>query len=543
MTIVTNATWQQAPGAGESWVGENWPGETWQIGKPALIGRGGRVACQHRLAAAAGIELLRAGGNAVDAAVATAFALGVVEPWMSGIGGVGFMVAADAKSGKVTVVDFGPVAPAGLDPARYPLDAGAEAAPSMFGWPAVEGGRNDRGYEAVTVPGAVDGLGLALESLGRKSLAEVLAPAIRLAEAGLPLDWHSTLAISLAAADLAKDPAAAATYLPGGLPAVPPSDRPSGALPLGRLAETLKRIAAAGRRDFYEGELAAGIAADLAAGGSAVTAGDLARYRAELREPLTHDYKGVRLHFAGPLSGGPTVIRALDEIGRRLPGLPLGRPDGASFRIYAEALRGAHEHRLKEMGAGAAGNTTHLSVVDRDGNMVALTVTLLARFGARLVLPQSGILMNNAINWFDPRPGHPNSLMPGRRPLANMCPLVVTRDGRPWIALGACGGRKIISAVTQLASMLIDYDLSLDGAFSTPRLDASGETVLVNAAMDPEWIAEIAAGLPVEIVPDQLYPSSFAVPSAVMRHQSTGLNSAATHLRSPVAAVLSEDED
>jgi gamma-glutamyltranspeptidase/glutathione hydrolase len=273
-----------------------------------------------------------------------------------------------------------------------------------------------------------------------------------------------------------------------------------------------------------------------------ITAADLAGYRAEIKEPLGHDYKGVRLHFAGGLSGGPTVIRALDEIGRRLPGLPLGRPDGASFRVYAEALRAAHELRLKEMGAGASGNTTHLSVVDRDGNMVALTVTLLARFGARIVLPSSGILMNNAINWFDPRPGRPNSLGPGRRPLANMCPVVATRDGRPWLALGACGGRKILSAVTQLASMLIDYDLSLDGAFATPRLDASAERVLVDAAMDPEWIAEIGQALPIEVVPDQLYPVHFAAPSAVMRDLGTSLNSAATHLRSPVAAALGEED-
>ena len=518
-----------------------WQTETWRVTKPARTGRGGLVACQHQLAAMAGVELLRAGGNAVDAAVAAAFAMGVVEPWMSGIGGVGFMVAANAKTGRVTFVDFGPVAPAGLDPARYPL-AGGNAAGSIFGWPAVEGARNDRGYEASTVPGAVDGLGLAVETLGTKSLAEVLAPAIRLAEAGLPLDWHSSLAISLAAADLARDPTAAATYLPGGLPAVPPSDRPAGALLLGNLATTLKRIAAAGRRDFYEGELAAGIAADLAAAGSVITAADLAGYRAELREPLVYDYQGVRLHFAGPLSGGPTVIQALGDIARRLPDLPLGRPDGTSFRAYAEALRAAHETRLATLGAGASGNTTHLSVVDRDGNMVALTVTLLARFGARIVLPSSGILMNNAINWFDPRPGRPNSLAPGRRPLVNMCPMVATRDDVPWVALGACGGRKILSAVTQLASMLVDYGLSLDSAFATPRLDASTETVLVDAEMDPEWIEQIGAALPIQVVPDQVYPSHFAVPSAVMRATGTGINSAATHPRSPVAAVVGEED-
>src|SRR5579859_329138 len=198
--------------------------ETWQVTKPARTARGGIVVSQHVLASKAGAALLEAGGNAVDAAVATAFALGVVEPWMSGIGGIGYLLFAEAKTGQVSVVDFGPRAPRGLDPDRYRVLEGAPARPGGFFWPATEGDRHHHGYEAAVIPGSVDGLGLALERFGTKSLAEAMAPALALVERGLPRDWHSTLAVSLAAAELAQDPGAAAVYLPDGLPPVPPAD-------------------------------------------------------------------------------------------------------------------------------------------------------------------------------------------------------------------------------------------------------------------------------------------------------------------------------
>jgi gamma-glutamyltranspeptidase/glutathione hydrolase len=516
--------------------------ETWSIAKPARTERGGIVVSQHVLASKAGAALLEAGGNAVDAAVATAFALGVVEPWMSGIGGIGYLVFAEARTGKVSVVDFGPRAPARLDPGRYRILDGAPVRPGGFAWPATAGDRHNRGYESVAIPASVDGLGLALERFGTKSLAAALAPALALVERGLPRDWHSMLAIGLSAAELAQDPGAAAIYLPGGLPPVPPADDRPGFLPLPALAATYRRLAASGRRDFYEGELARDIAAELQAGGSAIDAEDLAGYAAEIVEPLRFDYHGVRLDFAGGPTGAPTVIAALQEIGRRLPAIPFGPPDGETFAVFAEALRRAHDSRLAELGAEASGgNTTHLSVVDRDGNMVALTNTLLARFGARVVLPRTGIALNNGINWFDPVPGRPNSLGPGKRPLCNMCPVIASRDGAPWFALGACGGRRILSAVTQLTALLVDFSMSLDRAFATPRLDASTGTIVADRALAPEALAALARVGPVETAPNTLYPSRFAVPSAVMRAPG-GLNSGMAHILSPVAAAIAEGE-
>ena len=517
--------------------------ETWRVGKPARTSRGGIVVSQHVLASRAGAALLEAGGNAVDAAVATAFALGVVEPWMSGIGGIGYLLYGEARAGKVSVVDFGPLAPRKLDPGRYRVLDGAPPRSGGFAWPRTEGDRHHHGYEAAVIPGSVDGLGLALERFGAKSLAEVMAPALQLVERGLPRDWHSMMAISLAAAELAQDPGAAATWLPGGLPPVPPADDTIGYLALPALATTYRRLAEAGRRDFYEGALAERILADLQAGGSAIDAEDLGAFQARIVEPLTHHYHGIRLDFAGGLTGAPTVIAALEEIARRIPDSPVGHPDGEIFVAYAEALRQAFRRRLDSHGGEhPAGNTTHLSAVDRDGNMVALTNTLLDRFGARVVLPQTGITLNNGINWFDPMPGRPNSIGPGKRPLCNMCPLIASRGGAPWFALGACGGRRIISAVTQLSALLIDFSMSLDRAFTTPRLDAGGETVIADAEMSSDDLAVLSRFVPLETAPNTLYPSRFAAPAAVMRAPGGGLNSGMAHILSPMAAAVPEGD-
>jgi gamma-glutamyltranspeptidase/glutathione hydrolase len=514
--------------------------ENWSVGKAAKVSREGIVVAQNARAAEAGAELLRQGGNAVDAAVATAFALGVVEPWMSGIGGVGLLLSADAATKRVQVVDFGPVAAAALDAGRYRLLG--EPSASMFGWPRVTEDRNLKGYESMCIPASVEGLGLAVERLGRKSLAQVMAPAIALAERGLPLDWHTSLGIAIGARELSEFPTSRAVYLPNGLPPVSPADGGLQFLPMGSLAATYRRLAQAGRRDFYEGELAGKLLDDLKAGGSPISAEDLRRFHAEIVEPMTLDYRGVRVHAATPLSGAPTLIEALAAIDRALPAGPRALPDAETFVVYAEALRIAFERRLRDFGA-AAGNssTTHLSVVDRDGNMVALTNTLLARFGSKVVLPATGVLMNNGMMWFDPTPGRPNSIAPGRRPLANMCPVIATRSEAPWVALGACGGRRIIPAVTQLLSFLVDFSMPLEKAFATPRIDASGEKVVCDNRFPPEVVAALAARFPVEIVEDTVYPTHFAVPSAVSRRVGAALNSGMAYVHSPAtAAVVAE---
>src|SRR5579883_3455313 len=491
--------------------------ENWIPTKPAKVSSEGIVVAQHAAAAAVGAEILEAGGNAIDAAVATAFALGIVEPWMSGLGGAGYLLYGEAGSGKVHVVDFGLVSAAALDPGRYKPTGGVS--PDIFGWPLVEGDRNLKGYESICVPGTVDGLGLALERFGRLPLAEVMAPALRLAEEGLPVDWHTALSIAISAAELAEFESSRAVYLPGGLPPVPPSSGAPKRLPLAALAATYRRLAEAGRRDLYEGALADAMLTDLRAGGSAISAADLAQYHARIVEPLALGYRGVRLNAAPGLTGGPTYARAMAGVDARLPGAMLGYPGADAFIAYAEALREAFAERFAALGHAMppASNTTHLSVVDRTGNMVALTNTLLSRFGSKVVLPRTGIVMNNAMMWFDPTPGRANSLAPGKRPLANMCPALLVRKGKPWVALGACGGRRIIPAVAQLTSFLVDFEMSLAQAFETPRLDASTASVLCDMRMDPAIVAALGERFPVERVESAVYPSGFAMASAVMR--------------------------
>ncbi|HUL06982.1 MAG TPA: gamma-glutamyltransferase [Candidatus Acidoferrum sp.] len=501
----------------------------------------GIVAAQSRLAAAAGAGVLAAGGNAVDAAVATGFATGVVEPWMNGLGGGGFMVVAKADGSPPQVVDFAMVAPAALDPADYPLAGGT--AQALFSWPAVKEDRNLKGYHSIAVPGQVEGMRLALERFGTIGWQQALAPAIALAERGLPLDWYGTLSIAVGARELAEFPTAAAVYLPDGLPPVPPVEG-KGYLPLGNLARTLRRLAEAGARDFYEGDVAAALLRDLQKGGNRISAADLRDYRAQVVPALDIRYRGVEVAAAPGLSGGPTLADVLGRLPSSLRDATLAAgPSAAAYAAYADAFARAYAVRLERLGAGAPAPscTTHLSVVDRHGNMVALTQTLLSRFGSKVVLPETGILMNNGILWFDPRPGRPNSIAPGRRPLANMCPVVVRRDGAPWFALGASGGRRIMPAVAQILSFLVDYGMTLEEAFHQPRLDVSGEgRAILDDRLPVEVERAVAALMPVLREPTSVYPVQFACPSAVLRDPATGLHHGMGEIASPWAGAVAE---
>jgi gamma-glutamyltranspeptidase/glutathione hydrolase len=517
--------------------------QNWNVRKPLARSKGGIVASQSRLAARVGAGVLAAGGNAVDAAVATGFALAAVEPWNSGPGGIGFMLVYSAKRRRVSVVDFGPVSPAGLDPAAYPL-AGSGVARDLFAWPAVRDDRNVHGPLSFAVPGQVDGLGLALERFGTLPLAEVLEPAIGLAGQGIAVDWFLTLKVATLAKELARYPVTRDIWLPEGFPPVGAGDAPAVRLALGKLASTLKQLAAAGRRDFYEGEIAAALVKDVRAMGGVLAADDLRHYRARIVEPLMADYRGARFALAPGLTAGPSLLRALGAL--RATRLRTGGPHADAFVAYAGALRQAYAERLATMGETAdhraPSTTTHLNVVDREGNMVALTQTLLSVFGSKVVLPSTGILMNNGIMWFDPRPGTPNSLAPGKRPLTNMCPVIALRRERPWFALGASGGRKILPAVMQIASFLVDHGLDLDEAFHQPRIDASEADYV---AVDPRLPAAVRKALskafPTRENELVVYPTQYACPSAVLRDAGRRENQGITDVMSPWSGAVAED--
>lgn len=516
--------------------------QNWRVSKPVARSHRGIVATQNRIAGEAGAQVLASGGNAVDAAVATGFALAACEPWNSGLGGIGYMLIAMAASDRVQVVDFSPISPHRLDPAEFPLSGGMKE--ELFTWPAVLDDRNVYGPCSIAVPGQVDGMGLALERFGTKSWFEVLAPAIQIAERGMPVDWYLTLKVATMARELGRYPTTRAVWLPDGLPPVTPAGSPCQRLVLTGLADTLKQLAKAGRRDFYQGKIARGIAADIQALGGILDADDLASYHARTVEPTAMTYRHAELALAPQLTAGPSMRRTLEGLSRHRFGI--GAPESGAFLAYARELRAAFDERLRTMGdvldPREPTSTTHFNVVDRDGNMVAVTQTLLSVFGSRLVLPSSGILMNNGIFWFDPRPGVPNSLGPGKRPLTNMCPVIARGQGKPWFALGGSGGRKIFPAVLQLTSMLLDYGMSLEQAWHVPRIDASGgELVGVDPRLPADIKAELAKEFNLAETELVVYPTNFACPSAVLRDPDSGENSGIADVMSPWSGAVTEE--
>jgi gamma-glutamyltranspeptidase / glutathione hydrolase len=516
--------------------------QNWHVRKPVAQSRGGIVATQNRIAGEAGARVLASGGNAVDAAVATGFALAAVEPWNSGLGGVGFMLVYLAKEDRVEVVDFGPVSPRRLDPASYPLTGGYTT--DLFTWPTVQDDRNVHGPLSIAVPGHVDGLGLALEKFGTFKFRDVLQPAIALADQGIAIDWFLTLKTATMARELARYPTTRDIWLSHGYPPVTPAGAPLGRLMLKGLASTLRRLADSGRRDFYDGEIAASIARDIKSLGGNLAAEDLQNYRARVVRPLEVEYRGSQIALAPGLTAGPTMQRALarlQEVKLRAEG-----PHADAFLAYARILREGYAERLATMGETSdrrdPSTTTHLNVIDREGNMVALTQTLLSVFGSKVVLPSSGVLMNNGIMWFDPRPGSPNSLAPNKRPLTNMCPVIARRQGKGWFAIGASGGRKILPAVYQVMSFVIDHGLDLESAFHQPRIDASGgEAVSADPRLSDAIKAALSQQFPVTETELVVYPTNFACPSAVLRDPAEGLHYGMSDVMSPWSGAVAEN--
>ena len=512
------------------------PLETWTLSKPPRSSARGVVATQEIEAAEVGAAMLRDGGNAIDAAIATALALTVTEPWMSGLGGGGFLVAWIAAERAVRVIDFGMKAPAGLDPDSYPLTGGVGA--DMFAWPAVRDDANVHGPLSIAVPGSVAGYALALESFGTRSWRDVTAPALALAERGHRVTWWTMLSVAAEARVLARYPASRALWLPDGHPPVMPAEDRVPLLPMPALHRTLARLSSEGPRDFYEGALARDIAGEVQSAGGALTTGDLGSYRARIVDPLSVERGGARYHVPPGLTAGPTFVDAVS----RLPALDSGTPEGDRYGAYAEALIAAYRHRLATMGhAGDTGGrscTTHVSAADGAGNLVMLTTTLLSRFGSRLTLPGTGVLMNNGIFWFDPRPGRANSIAPGKRPLSNMCPMVATRDGSPWFGFGASGGRRIMPAVFQLTSFVNDLGMDLGSAIAAPRIDVSEiDHILHDDRLGEATVAALEAVAPARPWPATAWPSLYATPSGVMVNQQGQGCVGGIHVPSPAAAV------
>ena len=537
--------------------------------KPAVVSSRGIVSAQHRRAAEVGAAVLTKGGDCIDAAIATSFALGALEPWMSGIGGGGAMVLYRAREKRFEVIDFGMCAPQGLNPADYAL-TGEGAASDLFPWPRVKDDRNLHGPGSVAVPGVVAGMEAAFNRYAKLPWADLVTPAAALAREGSLVDWFTTENIASGARDLRRYASSAEDFLRDGLPPTPMwGIRAEVRLPRPRYANTLKMLAVQGARSFYEGEIAAQIGGEMEAAGGALRASDLAAYRARVGATLAIPYRHAIVHATPELTAGPTLAHTLNLLSAwSAAGV---KPDVTAYVAYGKALQAAYRARLKDMGDAdgkralateylAPSCTSHFNVVDAEGNMAAVTQTLLSIFGSKFVTPESGILMNNGIMWFDPEPGKANSLAGGKRCLCNYTPVIALipaqADSRKplvnagsgasmaaealperFLAAGASGGRRILPAVAQVLSFAIDYGMDLDTAFHTPRIDASEGAMLIgDARLNAATHTALGEEFDYEQARVQTMPMKFACPSAVMREGGT--NSGATEIVQPWADAV-----
>ncbi|MCP9490799.1 MAG: gamma-glutamyltransferase [Solirubrobacteraceae bacterium MAG38_C4-C5] len=462
------------------------------------------IAAPQVLAAESGADVLRRGGNAVDAAVTAAFVQGVVDPQMGGIGGGGVMLVHCADTGADVVLEFLPRAGSRVREDQWAGAFVREAAHS-FGY-VLEGALNDIGYGSIGVPGTVAGLHEALARFGTIAWAEAIAPAIAVARDGFPVsvymhqDWAFDTGPDVVAhrERLRATAEAIRVYTKGG-----ELYAPGEILVQLDLARTLSSLAAGGSEVFYRGEVAEAMAADLQANGASLTAGDLADYRVAVTEPLRGSYRGRTVVSPGPPAGGAALIQLLNFLeGEDLGALRWPSAQEARLRaramawVFAEQERHmadpafvdvpvddllakdrAAEARSRSAGGSpvlAGGmlpdtpTTTNVSVVDASGNAVSLTHTLGTSSG--VVTPGLGFGYNNYLNSFDPRPGSIHSLAPGKTRVTMMAPTLIMADGRPSVVIGALGGNKILTSVGQTLVNLLDHGHGVVEAVCAPRL-------------------------------------------------------------------------
>jgi gamma-glutamyltranspeptidase/glutathione hydrolase len=513
--------------------------QNWALSKPTTRGRRGIVVSQVRSAAEAGVAILDAGGNAVDAAVATALALAAVEPWNSGLGGIGFALIHRAGQPTADVVDFGPVAPKHLDPTAFRLTGRIKR--DLFAWPEVQDDANIHGPLSFAIPSSTAGYEHMHSTWGKLPLAEVIAPAIALAKRGLPQDWYTTLKVGSSASVLRRYAESARIYLPDGLPPVAPYQGSTGFFSLGALADSLEQLGRCGLRDQYEGDVAAAIIADVKVMGGVLAAEDLRLCKARVRPATQFPWRGQTLQLAGDLTAAPTMIRVLEQMAN----VPIGtKPDAGWYVAFARAMKQAYKERLAGLGEAdplaAETCTTHLTVCDDEGTMVAMTTTLLSSMGSRVVLPKSGILMNNGVMWFDPSPDQPNSIAGGKRPLTNMSPIILRDDTGPRLAAGASGGRRILASLSQMLAFITDFGMDLEQAAHHPRIDVSDpDSVSADRRLPAQVIDALAADGRTEVVEHGVMPINFACPNAVITERD-GTRVGISDVASPWSAALAQ---
>ena len=473
------------------------------------------VTANHRVAALAGVKVLEKGGHAADAAVATSLMLGVCEPWMSGLGGCGQMLIFTAATGRVEVIDFSTVSPMNLVSADYPLTG--QAGDTMFGWPGVKDDRNNMGATSVCLPTLPRALDVLHRRYGRMSWVDLVLPTAAQAERGLEIDAYASLFIGSAARELASNDSAKAQFLdPDGLPPTIAWTNSNVLLrPMPKLAKTLRTLAYDGADSFYVGSVANAMIREIQRLGSCLTLEEMATYMPKIEEARTSLCGDHTVHVSPEMNAGTDLQEVLGHT-------KTGAGPVASEEIVEliAKLRDVQERREENTCQPRDGCTTHFNVVDGDGNMVVVTQTLLSVFGSKILCEDTGVLLNNGLLWFDPRPGRANSIGFGKRPLSNMCPVIVTGQNLGVLGIGAAGGRKILPAVCQILWRLLCKGETLDQAFHAPRFDTSqASQVSADRRLDPALLSAIAEHYALELTERHIYPYAFACPSAIQHRQ------------------------
>ena len=508
----------------------------WAASPAPVRARQGMVVSVDEQASRVGVEVLKEGGNAVDAAIATAFALAVTHPAAGNLGGGGFLLLR-FKDGRATFLDFRERAPAAASRDMY-LDASGSVIPQA----------STVGLRAAAVPGTVAGLEYASRKYGRLRWSRLVAPAVALARKGFPVSFELARSLSnpKTVERLSRFPASNRIFLRNGLRNgrfYQPGER----FVQRDLGRTLERIRRRGARDFYLGRTARELAAFVEQHGGLITLEDLRKYQVAEREPITGTYRGYQITSAPPPSSGGVVLLQMLNI---LEGVPLaekgalsadaihwtvetmrrafadrarylGDPDfvripvrGLTDKKYAERLRASidSERATPSLNVAAgdpmpfeAGETTHVSAVDREGNAAALTYTLNDLYGCGVTVEGLGFLLNNEMDDFTAKPGVPNdagliqgetnSIAPGKRPLSSMTPTVVARDGKLVLVLGSPGGPKIISTVLNVLLGVIDYKMDVQRAVDAPRFHHQWlpDSIRMEPGFSPDTLALLEA--------------------------------------------------
>jgi gamma-glutamyltranspeptidase/glutathione hydrolase len=498
-------------------------GIAWAASPAPVAAEHGMVVTAQAYATRVGVEVLKNGGNAVDAAVAVGYALAVVYPAAGNLGGGGF-ITLQLADGRKTFIDFRETAPLAATANMY-LDKDGNVVPEL----------STRGHLAVGVPGTVAGLEYAREKYGTRPRVELIAPAIKLAERGFVLGPGDTEMFREATEDFRKDAPSAAIFLVNGQPL-----EDGATLRQRDLARTLRTISRRGAAGFYQGETAAALVAASKGGGGILTQADLDAYRVRELPPLECDYRGLRILSAPPPSSGGIALCEMLNVLEGYPLAELGWGSARAVHFEIEAMRHAYVDRNNLLGdpafvsnpvvalldkdyakavraridpqraadstklrpglaAKEGVHTTHYSIADGAGNAIAVTYTLNDWFGARVTARGTGVVLNDEMDDFTAKPGVPNmyglvqgeanKIEPGKRPLSSMTPTIVQRDGKPWMILGTPGGSRIITAVLHTVLNVVDYGMDIQEAVAAPRIHQQWmpQTTFVEArALSPD---------------------------------------------------------